>query len=611
MSTKSNSISKPKFDIVIPSYNDYIVLKECIDSILKFTDDTLCQIFICDDNSQNKKHLEYLQSIENLKKITIIYADENKGFSANVNRGLKLCNNDIFLLNSDIIVKENWSEVIQFFALGANYDITGARLLYEDGTIQHGGGMRNFAAPIWFDHKYRVMENSYFPSVIDNTVLFSTGALLYIKKNTLKKVGLFDEGFLMGFEDVDYCLRSWDNNLRVGYCGGSEVIHKESITRGKKIGEREIISQEYFWQKYDSWFKRKVTTKEGKIKIIFVTQDVGIGGGHRVIFTFANHLSKNNFDVELWNLEGNPSWFNLEKEIKIEKFDNYNSLQKALEPENALKVATWWETAEPVWLGSIKYGLPVYLVQDIESSYYKNDFLEGMRVESKYKPEFNYIVNYKWLERILADEYRLPSSFVGLGVDIKSFYEDKNIIREKNVILVAARSEPLKNFEYSKDILIKLISFGFKVIAYGSDKSLVETIDNVEFHKSPTDVELKNLYNRAEYFIQTSIHEGFSLPPLEAMSCGCIPIVTDAFGNKEYIVIDKLYNSLLIEHNKVDESVNSIINLSRDEDKKLILKYGMNETSKTFNMELCLDRLLNTFNELSKIEYGNKLSNNK
>ena len=51
-------------------------------------------------------------------------------------------------------------------------------------------------------------------------------------------------------------------------------------------------------------------------------------------------------------------------------FEDYDELAAALAEEDAIKVATWWGTAEPVWRASVRRGRPVFFVQDIETSYY-------------------------------------------------------------------------------------------------------------------------------------------------------------------------------------------------------------------------------------------------
>ena len=105
-------------DIIIPVYNACLDLKECVESIIKWTSDSN-RIIIINDKSTEKELYEYLETLKrrNLKNFTIIENDENLGFVGTVNKGMKMSNiNDVILLNSDTIVTKNWLEKIQYSA---------------------------------------------------------------------------------------------------------------------------------------------------------------------------------------------------------------------------------------------------------------------------------------------------------------------------------------------------------------------------------------------------------------------------------------------------------------------------------------------------------------
>jgi glycosyltransferase involved in cell wall biosynthesis len=42
------------------------------------------------------------------------------------------------------------------------------------------------------------------------------------------------------------------------------------------------------------------------------------------------------------------------------------------------------------------------------------------------------------------------------------------------------------------------------------------------------------VFSQATVFVQTSVHEGFALPPLEAMAAGAAVVCTDAHGNRDF-----------------------------------------------------------------------------
>ena len=590
-----------KITIVIPSFRDGAYLSNCVKSINLHAKEHISEIIISDDYSNDPEHTATLETIKKNSGIPVklIFSNENGGFSKNVNRGLRAANThqDVLLLNSDVEVSAASVQVL-IYTGQLHKAVIGARLLYPDGTIQHAGGFRNFNSLEWFEHLYRLHDKDFPLAIIDTHRLYCTAAVLYLPAEVRKRVGFFDEHFLMGFEDVDFCLRAWDIGTPVLYCGSAEFVHHECVTRGKAIGERELRSQDYFWAKHgDSFFRRSVIDFEtGTTKVIFVLKDAGVKGDHRVIFTFANYLSQNGFSVEMWFISGSPEWFALNPSIALRRFTDFEQMTRALKPLNAIKVATWWETADCVWHSSLLAGIPAWLVQDVDSSYYQNDELAQIRVLSGYRPEFVYLINSTWIINYFELELLYHSNFVGLGIDdIYVSGEHSMTHKTKRSLLVCARSEPLKDFEYSKRLIRRLLKLGFTVTAFGLDETLISDLPGVTFYKKPTDVELKKLYCSHEFFLQTSLHEGFSLPPLEAMACGCIPIVTTAGGNEEYI--REMVNSVVISRD-IAPAIEKIGSLEY----QLLfsqLSEGMSETVEAYRWSECLPRLSALFKAIS------------
>jgi hypothetical protein len=111
---------------------------------------------------------------------------------------------------------------------------------------------------------------------------------------------------------------------------------------------------------------------DGALRIVYVTEGTGVGGGHRDIFEQANRLAARGHDVSLYTLgpsaRTGSSWLS-----RCTLQGLRRRLIDALAPLEAIKVATWWNTAAPVWLASVRNGIPVYFVQDIETSYYPHD----------------------------------------------------------------------------------------------------------------------------------------------------------------------------------------------------------------------------------------------
>ena len=136
-------------------------------------------------------------------------------------------------------------------------------------------------------------------------------------------------------------------------------------------------------------------TESGALRVIYVTEDTGVGGGHRDIFEHLNRLLERGHDVRLFSLGGQPDWFPLKAAGR-----HVRGLRGAgarrWPQEDAIKVATWWNTAAAGLAGSVLRGVPVFFVQDIETCYYPEDERMRHHVLAGYRHEFRYMTISGW-----------------------------------------------------------------------------------------------------------------------------------------------------------------------------------------------------------------------
>ena len=434
------------------------------------------------------------------------------------------------VLNNDVVAHRHWLEKLQHAAhTHERTGVVGPMLLYPDGLIQAAGAHRNLGAPLWFDHRYRFKRPGYGPAGVPDRALAVTGACMYLTRALIDDLGDFDEAFPMAYEDVDYCLRAWEAGWEVRYEPRSRLTHVESPTRGTETGERELRSQAHFWQKWRDWFDaRSVQTRDGGLHVVYVTQDTGVGGGHRDIFEHLNRLRERGHRAELYSLAGPPDWFALEAPVRT--FDTYAELSRALAPLDALKVATWWATAAAVWRASVTRGLPVYFVQDIETSYYAGDERTQARVLATYREEFRYMTISDWNRRRLA-ELGLSAELMPPGIDLETFRR-LDAPKRDDVLLAVGRSLPLKNLPLTVEAWRRLDPRP-ELWMFGVEPEL-GLEHGARYFERPSDERVNELFNEASVFVQTSIHEGFCLPLLEAMAAGTPVVSTDAHGNRDF-----------------------------------------------------------------------------
>jgi GT2 family glycosyltransferase len=519
--------------IVIPSYKDADKLAALVKSIRKTTDRDRVRIIVADDNSGP----EHVAALRALPDVRVVEGQENLGFAANVNRGLRATDpeRDVVILNSDMLARRGWLASLQYAtSRDERIGIVGAKLLYEDGRIQFGGTVRHLGAREWFDHRWRFRHRAWGPANVVQAVLAVTGACMYVTREVLDQVGLLDESYAMAYEDVDYCLRAWQAGFQVHYWPGAELLHLESVTRGTEVHERERASQRLFWQRWGEFFdQRPVRGDDGALRVIYVTEDTGVGGGHRDIFHHLNGLLERGHQVELWTLGHPPEWFELHAPVRT--FDDYSQLTDALAPLDAIKVATWWNTAAPVWRASLLRGIPVYFVQDIETSYYPDDPTRRHEVLASYRPEFRFMTISSWNRKRLR-ELGLNAELIPPGIDLDNFRPIDAAARREDMVLGLGRSNPLKNLPLTLAAWRGLPPPRPELCLFGIEPELAEGAVGIRYVTAPSDEEVNRLFNQATVFVQTSTHEGFCLPALEAMATGCPVVCTDAHGNRDYCV---------------------------------------------------------------------------
>ncbi len=465
----------------------------------------------------------------------MIESPENTGFAANVNRGLRATDprQDVVVLNSDMTAEPGWLACLQYAASrGKDIGVVGGRLLYRDNRIQYAGTVRNLGAPEWFDHRYRFKPANFGPAQVSQLVLAATGACMYIKRELIERIGLFDEAYPMAYEDVDYCVRAWEAGYHVSYAPLAVLYHDESVTRGTEVREPERESQRVFWGKWSEFFDaRNVRNAEGALRVVYVTEGTGVGGGHRDIFEHLNGLLDRGHEVELWSLDPAPDWFELRAPVRT--FEDYEELVDELEPLEAIKVATWWNTSAPVWQASVRHGIPVYFVQDIETSYYPDDELTRRAVLASYRHEFRYMTISSW-NRDRLRELGLDAELIPPGIDLDNFRPLDDVRRREDLILALGRSNPLKNLPLTLSAWRSLPEPRPELCLFGIEPELAEDEPGVRYVTAPSDAEVNRLFNEATVFVQTSTHEGFCLPPLESMATGGAVVCTDAHGNRDF-----------------------------------------------------------------------------
>jgi hypothetical protein len=175
---------------------------------------------------------------EKFPQTDLIKNPQNTGFSKANNQGIQFALENgakqVLLLNNDVeITNAGWlKELSNVLESDSKIGIAGCKLLYPDGTIQHAGGLIKLRVP------YHRGEGAKDAGQYDKVefVDYVTGAVLLIKSDVIRRIGLLDEGFSpLYYEDTDWCVRARLYGYKVAYTPKPTLIHQCGLS-GSKLG---------------------------------------------------------------------------------------------------------------------------------------------------------------------------------------------------------------------------------------------------------------------------------------------------------------------------------------------------------------------------------------
>jgi GT2 family glycosyltransferase len=235
---------------IVPTYlrgeDELEVLLKCLVSLSATAPDA--NVMVVDDHSPERGLVATLGLICEELGFELIAQPENAGFSRTVNVGLRhalAAGWDAVLVNADVeFIDHGWLDLMRerTDTEGRPTAVVGARLLYPNGLIQHAGVFLSLLNRDWM-HRFQYGPND-LPEALVACRCPVTAALQFIRHETLESVGLYDEGYRMAFEDVDYCLRVFDAGLECIYEPSVRAFHREKFFRGKPTPKIEQWTRE-------------------------------------------------------------------------------------------------------------------------------------------------------------------------------------------------------------------------------------------------------------------------------------------------------------------------------------------------------------------------------
>jgi O-antigen biosynthesis protein len=225
--------------VVIVNYNVKEFLEQCLNSTLKASEGIETEIFVVDNNSVDGSQSMLQAKFANLPQLHFIFNTVNFGFGKANNQALRLCRGKyILVLNPDTLLSEDTlQKMIAFMKTDETIGAAGCKLLNADGTFQLSC-RRTFPSPEVSFYKIIGLSRLFPMSkrfARYNLTYLSTeetyeidalmGAFIFLRREILESVGLFDETFFMYGEDLDWCYRMKQVGWKIFYYPGTQIIH--------------------------------------------------------------------------------------------------------------------------------------------------------------------------------------------------------------------------------------------------------------------------------------------------------------------------------------------------------------------------------------------------
>lgn len=220
---------------IIVNYNAGPLLRKCVDSLLACPLDI--EIIVVDNASSDGS----LDGLQDLSQVCVIRNPANMGFAAACNIGVQASSAPFLLfLNPDCFFQPDpIAPLLAALQSGDRVGMVGGLLVNEDGTEQGGGrravptpwrsfvrafGLQRFAnrwPKLFCDfhlHKQPLPDSPIEVEAI-------SGACMLVKREVMEDVGLWDEGYFLHCEDLDWCMRFRQKGWKILFVPDARISH--------------------------------------------------------------------------------------------------------------------------------------------------------------------------------------------------------------------------------------------------------------------------------------------------------------------------------------------------------------------------------------------------
>lgn len=208
--------------IIIPTWNGMDFIDGCLKAVLAQT--YLDTEIIVVDNASSDGTADYIS--QNFPKVHLVRNQQNLGFAAGVNVGLRQAKGEfLVLLNQDTVVDDNWlAELVNGMQADKTVGIGGCKIYdWSKQKLWHTGVILDEARRFPRLRGTGETDQGQYEKIEEMAAV--VGAALALRRDLLQSIGFFDEDFYFYLEDTDYCLRAKEAGYKVMYYPKAVLRH--------------------------------------------------------------------------------------------------------------------------------------------------------------------------------------------------------------------------------------------------------------------------------------------------------------------------------------------------------------------------------------------------
>lgn len=227
---------RPAVSVVIPSRDRADLLATCLDGLARTTAGGDLDVIVVDNGSVEPETAALYAARRRDGAIRVVEVPEPFNFARLCNLGVAVCRNElVLLLNNDVEpIDPDWLQAMVAEMQDPSVGAVGARLLYPDRRVQHGGVVLGVHPLAQHAHRFAGLDADEDGGRLGlrHEASAVTAACLLTRRSLWEAVGGMDEGRLaVAYNDVDYCLALRALGARVIWTPGATLIHAESVSR--------------------------------------------------------------------------------------------------------------------------------------------------------------------------------------------------------------------------------------------------------------------------------------------------------------------------------------------------------------------------------------------